>query len=49
MAARKVPAPLLTGLIERHLRDDAWAGSAVNDATADVGDLAPRRGRGRVH
>jgi hypothetical protein len=40
MAARKAPAPLLTGLIERHLRDDAWAGSAVNDATADVGDSA---------
>jgi hypothetical protein len=40
MAARKAPAPLLTGLIERHLRDDAWAGSAVNDATADAGDSA---------
>ena len=40
MAARKAPAPLLTRLIERHLRNDAWAGSAVNDATADVGDSA---------
>jgi hypothetical protein len=47
MAARKAQAPLLTGLIERDLRDDAWAGSAVNDATADVGDPAPRRGPGR--
>jgi len=30
----------LTGLIERHLRHDAWADSAVNDATAGVGDAA---------
>jgi len=30
----------LTGLIERHLRHDAWADSALNDATAGVGDAA---------